>query len=141
MQKNETTAVESIELQLLKRVERPDILLSIARDAQTNRIFCGSSDARVYELDLEADEPQPAFPELSTAIVATGTPCGIWTIDKNESIPLRAVMPTGTPITGSVVDAATIPGKCAAPPAPAIITLSPRPAAFCANDCIFAGVR
>lgn len=58
MQKNETTAVESIELQLLKRVERPDILLSIARDAQTNRIFCGSSDAKVYELDLEADQPQ-----------------------------------------------------------------------------------
>ena len=33
---------------------------------------------------------------------------------------------TGTPITGKIVFAATMPGKCAAPPAPAMITLIPR---------------
>jgi hypothetical protein len=32
----------------------------------------------------------------------------------------------GTPITGNVVCAAVTPGKCAAPPAAAIITLTPR---------------
>ena len=31
----------------------------------------------------------------------------------------------GTPITGKVVQLATIPGKCAAPPAPAMITPIP----------------
>ena len=33
---------------------------------------------------------------------------------------------TGTPITGSGVTEASMPGRCAAPPAPAMITLSPR---------------
>jgi hypothetical protein len=37
---------------------------------------------------------------------------------------------TGTPITGSGDIEATIPGKCAAPPAPAIITEIPRLCAF-----------
>ncbi len=35
----------------------------------------------------------------------------------------------GTPMTGNVVKDATIPGKWAAPPAPAIITFNPRPCA------------
>jgi hypothetical protein len=36
---------------------------------------------------------------------------------------------TGTPSTGSIVIAAAIPGRCAAPPAPAMIALRPRPCA------------
>ena len=36
------------------------------------------------------------------------------------------------PITGKGVIDAVMPGKCAAPPAPAIITLRPRPRAFAA---------
>jgi hypothetical protein len=36
----------------------------------------------------------------------------------------------GTPITGSEVMDATIPGKCAAPPAPAIIIFNPLLFAF-----------
>ena len=32
----------------------------------------------------------------------------------------------GTPITGNFVNEAVIPGRCADPPAPAIITLIPR---------------
>ena len=43
---------------------------------------------------------------------------------------------SGTPITGSVVTAATIPGKCAAPPAPAMITFNPRSFAFWAYSII-----
>lgn len=35
-------------------------------------------------------------------------------------------------IAGTRVIAATMPGRCAAPPAPAMITLSPRPAALLA---------
>ena len=59
------------------------------------------------------------------AIVATGTPPGICTIDKRESIPLRARLLIGTPTTGTIVCPATIPGRCAAPPAPAITDLKP----------------
>ena len=61
--------------------------------------------------------------------VATGTPAGICTIDSSESMPSRCFSGTGTPITGSGVTAATMPGRCAAPPAPAMITCSPRSAA------------
>src|SRR5262249_41483657 len=45
------------------------------------------------------------------------------------------------PITGSGVAAATIPGRWAAPPAPAMITRRPRPAAVSAYRSIPAGVR
>lgn len=46
------------------------------------------------------------------------------TIDSRASKPSRwaPLGFTGTPITGSGVRAATMPGKCAAPPAPAIMT-------------------
>ena len=43
------------------------------------------------------------------ATVATGMPFGIWTIEYNESIPLIAFVFIGTPITGKLVKAATIP--------------------------------
>ena len=71
----------------------------------------------------------PALRALPTATVATGTPAGICTIDRSESSPSRCSRGTGTPITGNGVTAASIPGRWAAPPAPAMITRSPRPAA------------
>ncbi len=46
-------------------------------------------------------------------------------MDNSESIPFRALDLTGTPKTGKEVKAAVMPGKCAAPPAPAMITLMP----------------
>ena len=61
-----------------------------------------------------------------TETVATGTPAGIWTIDSSESRPSRYFNGTGTPITGSTVAYATMPGRWAAPPAPAMITRMPR---------------
>ena len=61
--------------------------------------------------------------------VATGTPAGIWTIDSSESRPSSVFSGTGTPITGRGVAEATMPGRWAAPPAPATITRRPRPAA------------
>ena len=48
---------------------------------------------------------------------------------------------TGTPITGSGVTDASMPGRCAAPPAPATITRSPRPAAAAPYSSISRGVR
>ena len=72
---------------------------------------------------------RPALRALPTATVATGTPAGICTIESSESMPSRYFSGTGTPITGSGVTAASMPGRWAAPPAPAMITRSPRPAA------------
>jgi len=72
---------------------------------------------------------RPALRAPPTATVATGTPAGICTIESSESRPSSCLRGTGTPITGSGVTAASMPGRWAAPPAPAMITRSPRPAA------------
>src|SRR5690606_18743450 len=48
---------------------------------------------------------------------------------------------TGTPSTGRWVIAATMPGRCAAPPAPAMITLNPSSAAPLAKVARRSGVR
>ena len=79
-----------------------------------------------------------AFP---TPTVATGMPSGICTIDNRESSPSSCCSGTGTPITGSDVIDAVMPGRCAAPPAPAMITRRPRSAARCAYSYITSGVR
>ena len=70
-----------------------------------------------------------AAPAGPIASVPTGTPFGICTIDSSESSPDSAFDCTGTPSTGSRVFAASMPGRCAAPPAPAMIAARPRPAA------------
>ena len=64
----------------------------------------------------------PAFP---TANVAVGTPNGICTIDSRLSRPFIKPLSIGTPKTGKSLKDDIIPGKCAAPPAPAMITLKP----------------
>ena len=69
---------------------------------------------------------RPALRALPTPTVATGMPSGICTIDSSESRPSRCCSGTGTPITGSDVIDAVMPGRCAAPPAPAMITRRPR---------------
>ena len=76
-----------------------------------------------------ASSPALAAPALPMATVATGTPLGIWTMERSESSPLSVDERTGTPMTGSTVLAAVIPGRCAAPPAPAMMTWMPRPSA------------
>ncbi len=72
---------------------------------------------------------RPALRAPATDTVATGTPAGICTIDSSESMPSRYFSGTGTPMTGSGVTEASMPGRWAAPPAPAMSALSPRPAA------------
>ena len=74
-----------------------------------------------------ASSPALRAPPIDT--VATGTPAGICTIDSSESRPSSVASGTGTPMTGSGVAEATMPGRCAAPPAPAMITSMPRSAA------------
>ena len=71
----------------------------------------------------------PALVALPIATVATGMPRGIWTIDSSESRPPRCLVVIGTPMTGRLVFAASMPGRWAAPPAPAMMTRMPRPAA------------
>ena len=78
------------------------------------------------------DRIAPARKPRSSVDLATtkpGTPGGICTMDSRESRPSNRANGTGTPITGSGVAAATMPGRWAAPPAPAMITSMPRSAA------------
>ena len=65
----------------------------------------------------------PAFLAPLMAIVATGTPGGICTIDRRESIPfIEDNDMIGTTITCNGVNEATMPGICADKPDHAIIT-------------------
>ena len=57
------------------------------------------------------------------------------------SIPSNVLPLTGTPITGKGVHAAIMPGKCAAPPAAAIMTRKPFATAEEANSVMRRGVR
>ena len=60
-------------------------------------------------------------PSSPIATVPTGIPLGIWAIDSRLSKPFNFLLSIGTPMTGILVIAASMPGKCADPPAPAII--------------------
>ena len=90
----------------------------------------------------------PAFLAPPRATVATGTPAGICSMESTESHPsIEFEDLIGTPITGRGETDATIPGRWAAPPAPAIITLIPlrwafeeksisRPGVLCAETTV-----
>ena len=79
---------------------------------------------------------------MPIASVPTGTPPGICTIESRESSPLNALRPhREPPAPAGRYDAANIPGRCAAPPAPATITWIPRPAAVVAYSVSRSGVR
>ena len=56
-------------------------------------------------------------------------------------MPESAFEGTGTPNTGSAVIAAVMPGRCAAPPAPAMTTLKPAVFAPLAKATSRSGVR
>src|SRR5580692_11289611 len=71
---------------------------------------CASSSATMRAAN------SAAFAAPPIAIVATGTPGGICAIDNSESMPCNAFDWIGTPITGTSVLAAVMPGRCAAPP-------------------------
>src|SRR5690606_16437661 len=108
-----------------------------ARNCRRRSRSAGSLVARMAAASSAA-LMAPAFPIAS---VPTGTPPGICTIESSESSPFSAWLSTGTPRTGSVVWAATMPGRWAAPPAPAMMTRIPRPSADSAYSAISFGVR
>lgn len=82
-----------------------------------------------------------ALAELSTPTVATGTPLGICTVANRTSCPPPSPPDNGTPITGRSVLAATAPARCAASPAPQIMTAYPASRASLANADTRAGSR
>src|SRR5215468_5339682 len=92
-----------------------------ARQASRRSASAGSASART----AQASRPALIAPALPMASVPTGTPGGICRIESSESLPSSVLVFMGTPNTGSDVSAAVIPGRCAAPPAPAITTLKP----------------
>ena len=79
--------------------------------------------------------------DFPMASVPTGMPAGICTVASRESMPLRASLFMGTPNTGKIVCAAITPARCAAPPAAAMITSTPREAAVLENSAAKLGVR
>src|SRR5690606_12805194 len=108
-----------------------------ARNACSRPASSGSATARI----AAASSPALVAPGSPIASVPTGIPAGICTIDSSESWPFSAFDSTGTPSTGRWVIEATIPGRCAAPPAPAMITLKPSSAAPWAKAKSRSGVR
>src|SRR2546423_426201 len=112
---------------------------SVCRFRNASSFFRISSS--VVARMLAASKAAFVAPAVPIASVPTGTPAGICAIERRESIPCRACHCTGTPRTGSQAWAAIIPGKWAAPPAPAMITCNPRSAAVRANSAIISGVR
>ena len=93
-----------------------------------NFLSAASISGRLLARMAAAASPALVAPATPMANVATGIPAGICTMDSSESRPLSAFDCTGTPSTGSVVLEAAMPGRWAAPPAPAMITSMPRPA-------------
>ncbi len=80
-------------------------------------------------------------PARPIASVPTGIPAGICTMERRLSWPDNAFDSTGTPRTGSGVIAAHIPGRWAAPPAPAMMTWNPAAFAPLAKETSRSGVR
>lgn len=67
-------ATDPSKLKSVKEINRNDILLSIARQANSNNLFVGSSDANVYHLDVMAEKPEPK-PFAGHASYVTGVVC------------------------------------------------------------------
>ncbi len=80
-------------------------------------------------------------PALPMATVATGTPPGICTVESKESRPPETLVSMGTPMTGSGVELASTPARCAAPPAAAMITATPVSTAVLDSSSTASGVR
>src|SRR5690348_9549513 len=90
---------------------------------------------------LAASSAAFTAPALPIASVPTGMPPGICAMERSESRPFSAFDSTGTPSTGNTLFDAVIPGRCAAPPAPAMITSIPRFSAPAAYSNSKSGVR
>src|SRR5208337_1300936 len=118
--------VELVDVLHLARADEPagpahlHISLIFARRVAKAR----SSSARICAARM------PPFRALSIPTQPTGTPAGIWTIERRESRPPSLAL-TGTPITGLRVIDATTPGRWADRPAMAMKTLAGDEATYC----------
>jgi WD40 repeat protein len=52
-------AADPAKLKKTKEISRKDILLSLARVPKSSRLFCGSSDFKVYDFDLAQEKAEP----------------------------------------------------------------------------------
>jgi WD40 repeat protein len=94
---------KTIEFKLSKEVGRRDILFSLARQPNSDRLLVGSSDFKLYSFDLAAEKNEPVSGTLAHDSYVTGvarTDCCIvtggfdrrlvwWPVDASE--PLRCV--------------------------------------------------
>lgn len=62
----------SIEVKLLKEIGRRDILLSLARQPNTDRLMVGSSDFKLYSFDLSNEKNEPTTEALAHDSYVTG---------------------------------------------------------------------
>ena len=69
--------VDPTTLKITREFSREDILLSVAHPGDASRVFVGSSDARIYELDTTTEKPEPQVMEghqsYVSGLVQTGT--------------------------------------------------------------------
>src|ERR1051326_1074526 len=99
------------------------------------------SSGRLLARIATANSAALIAPGLPMAKVPTGIPPGICTVPKSESRPFKASLFIGTPSTGRVVCAASTPARCAAPPAAAMMTSTPRSSAVEPNSAASEGER
>src|SRR5687767_3738326 len=52
-------APDFTKLKVKKSLDRKDILFGLARAPKSSRVFVGSSDFKLYEVDLDAEKPEP----------------------------------------------------------------------------------
>ena len=126
----------SHEMRVVSAHRTPDLLFDYATTAAARglRVIIAGAGGAAHLPGMTAAKtqlPVIGVPVRSAAFFApgspmasepTGTPAGICAMESSESRPFKARLSTGTPRTGSVVNAAAIPGRCAAPPAPAMMT-------------------
>ena len=67
-------ATDPTKLKTVKEINRNDILLSVGRQANSNVLCLGSSDANVYQLDVMAEKPEPK-PFTGHSSYITGVVC------------------------------------------------------------------
>src|SRR6267143_2393287 len=122
--------VEVVDVLHLSRAEEPARRpLGLAAHPHAFLIVSIRSFTMVSPMAIISAARMPAFLALSIPTHATGTPGGIWTIERSESSPFSFAL-TGTPITGFTVVEAITPGRCAARPATAMKTSALEPARY-----------
>ena len=120
---------------------RAQAFVAIHADGDTSGALNGYKIARPGFSSIPDADDQLVRSLYQEYGVATGMPRGICTVAYSASTPFSAPADSGTPMTGSVVCAATTPARCAAPPAAAMMAFMPFFLAFVAHSATACGVR